>query len=60
MERLMSIAETSGRTTVPVPTLRFYRHKGTGPKSFKLGGRVVYKEGDVEAWIQEQYAAAGE
>jgi predicted DNA-binding transcriptional regulator AlpA len=59
MDRLLSIAETSVRTTVPVPTLRFYRHKGTGPKSFKLGGRVVYKEGDVEAWIESQYADAG-
>lgn len=58
MDRLLSIAETSGRTTVPVPTLRFYRHKNTGPKSFKLGGRVVYKESDVEAWIDEQYDAS--
>ena len=58
MNMLLSIAETSVRTTVPVPTLRFYRHKGTGPKSFKLGGRVVYKESDVEAWIEEQYAAS--
>jgi predicted DNA-binding transcriptional regulator AlpA len=57
MNTLLSIAETSVRTTVPVPTLRFYRHKRTGPKSFKLGGRVVYKESDVEAWIEEQYTA---
>jgi predicted DNA-binding transcriptional regulator AlpA len=57
MDRLLSIAETSVRTTVPVPTLRFYRHKHTGPTSFKLGGRVVYKESDVEAWIDQQYDA---
>jgi DNA-binding transcriptional MerR regulator len=59
MDQLLSIAEASGRTTVPVPTLRFYRHKGIGPKSFKLGGRVVYKESDVELWIEEQYMAVG-
>lgn len=58
MDRLLSIEEVSVRTTVPVPTLRYYRHKGTGPKSFKLGGRVVYKESDVEGWIEDQYAAA--
>jgi predicted DNA-binding transcriptional regulator AlpA len=58
MDRLLTMTETSGRTTVPVPTLRFYRHKGTGPTSFKLGGRVLYKESDVEAWIQAQYAAS--
>jgi predicted DNA-binding transcriptional regulator AlpA len=58
MDRLLSIAETSVRTTVPVPTLRFYRHKSTGPRSFKLGGRVVYKESDVEAWIEQQYTGS--
>jgi predicted DNA-binding transcriptional regulator AlpA len=38
-------------------TLQFWRHQGTGPRSFKLGGRVVYKREDVEAWIEQQYNA---
>jgi hypothetical protein len=39
-------------------TLDFWRHKGIGPKSANLGGRVMYRESDVEAWIAEQFAAA--
>jgi predicted DNA-binding transcriptional regulator AlpA len=58
MDRILSITETSEWTTVPVPTLRYFRSKSTGPKSFKLAGRVRYKESDVEAWIQEQYLAS--
>ena len=40
----------------PLSTLRFWRHTGEGPKSFKLGGRVVYKREDVEQWIEDQYS----
>lgn len=40
-------------------TLRYWRHIGTGPKSFKLGARkVVYKKSDVVAWLEAQYAEA--
>jgi predicted DNA-binding transcriptional regulator AlpA len=50
--------EVAELTRIPIATLRFYRSAGKGPRSFKLGNRVVYKRSDVEAWIQEQYAAA--
>jgi hypothetical protein len=43
----------------PLSTLRYWRHVGQGPKSFKLGGRVVYKLEDVERWLEEQYQEAG-
>ncbi|MCT1985585.1 helix-turn-helix domain-containing protein [Dermacoccus abyssi] len=43
---------------IPVGTLRYWRHQGTGPKSFKLGAkRVAYMREDVEAWLQQQYEA---
>lgn len=58
-QEFMSTGEVSIMTTVPVPTLRWWRHNGTGPKSFKLGARkVVYRRSDVVAWLEEQYAAA--
>lgn len=38
-------------------TLAYYRHAGTGPRSYKLGRRVRYDETDVLAWIAEQKAA---
>lgn len=58
--KIMTLKEVSHRTRVPEATLRYWRSRGTGPKSFKLGGRrVAFLEEDVEAWIQEQYSSAG-
>lgn len=37
---------------IPAATLRWYRHVGRGPKSFKIGRRIAYRREDVEAWIQ--------
>lgn len=56
---LLSTAEVSMRTGIPQETLRYWRHRGTGPKSFKLGPKkVVYAEDDLNAWIDAQRAAS--
>ena len=40
-------------------TLRGWRHKGYGPKSFTLGQRAVrYLEQDVRDWLDEQIKAS--
>jgi predicted DNA-binding transcriptional regulator AlpA len=56
MTKLLRIPEVSELTGIPEATLRFYRHQGTGPKSAKLGRRVVYREVDVQAWVDAQFA----
>lgn len=56
---LLTIAEASALTRTPVATLRYWRHLGTGPASFRLGRRVVYDEADVLAWIDTQREDAG-
>lgn len=33
-------------------TVRYWRHIGKGPASFKLGRKVLYATEDVEAWIR--------
>ncbi len=56
---LLTLAEVAAMTRTSPDTLRWYRHVGAGgPRSFKLGRRVMYREEDVHAWIDEQYAAA--
>lgn len=40
-------------------TCRWWRHVGVGPRSFKVGRRVLYDRNDVEAWIQEARASEG-
>ncbi|WP_061269189.1 helix-turn-helix transcriptional regulator [Cellulosimicrobium funkei] len=57
MEVLLSLAEVSDRYGIPAETLRWYRKVGRGPKSFKLGRRIRYRETDCEAWVQAQYDA---
>lgn len=53
--RLMTMKEVSEETRIPLNTLRFYRHKGEGPKSALIGGKVMYRRDDVEAWINEGF-----
>ena len=36
-------------------TLRYWRHIGVGPVSFKVGRRVAYRRSDVDAWLAIQY-----
>lgn len=53
---ILTTAEAAEMLRTPVGTLRYWRHQGTGPKSFKLGQkRVAYMRDDVEAWLKEQY-----
>jgi len=41
MERLLTFDEVAELIRVPAATLRYWRHQGTGPKSFKMGPRRV-------------------
>ena len=54
--KLLTLPEVAAVTRTPIATLRYFRHLGVGPRSFKLGRRVVYREEDVVAWIQSQLA----
>lgn len=55
MDRLLTIDEVSELTRVPVNTLRYWRHCGTGPSSARIGKRVVYREADIARWIDGQF-----
>jgi predicted DNA-binding transcriptional regulator AlpA len=54
-DRLLIIDEVAELTRLPVATLRFKRHEGSGPRSFRMGRRVFYWLSDVLAWIEQQY-----
>ena len=55
---LLTITEAADLLRAPVATLRYWRHLGTGPRSFRLGRRVLYRTDDLRAWIAEQHAQA--
>ena len=56
---LLTISEAAALLRAPVATLRYWRHLGTGPRSFRLGRRVLYRRDDIEAWIQSQHDQDG-
>ncbi len=37
-------------------TVRYWRHVGKGPRSFRAGRRVLYRESDVRAWADALHA----
>jgi len=51
MDALLTLDQVARLLQVPLGTLRFWRHKGTGPRSIKVGGHVRYRQVDVQAYI---------
>jgi predicted DNA-binding transcriptional regulator AlpA len=58
VEKLLTTTEVSKHLGIPEATLRYWRHRSTGPKCGRLPGtrRVVYRESDVAAWIEAAFA----
>ncbi|MCU1671827.1 MAG: Transcriptional regulator, MerR family [Blastococcus sp.] len=52
---LLTITEAADLLRAPVATLRYWRHLGTGPTSFRLGRRVLYRRDDLRSWIEDQH-----
>jgi excisionase family DNA binding protein len=52
---LLTITEAADLLRAPIATLRYWRHRGTGPRSFRLGRRVLYRRDDLHGWIDAQH-----
>ncbi|OBG76438.1 MULTISPECIES: AlpA family transcriptional regulator [unclassified Mycobacterium] len=51
---LLTVNEVAEMTRLTPATLRWWRSVGHGgPKSIKLGRRVLYRRTDVEKWMQD-------
>lgn len=55
--RPLGTKEVSQQLGIPEQTLRWWRHVGRGPRSFKIGRHVAYMPSDVDSWLADQYAA---
>ena len=55
---LLTIGEAAEVLRAPVATLRYWRHLGTGPHSFRVGRRVVYRRDDLDAWVDAKRGQA--
>ena len=58
--QLLTITEAAARLRTPVATLRYWRHLGTGPDSFRLGRRVVYRRDDLDRWVDARHKCEAE
>ena len=54
----LTTAEVAVALRTPTETVRYWRHVGKGPKSFKVGRRVLYSRGDLAAWMSANGAPA--
>jgi predicted DNA-binding transcriptional regulator AlpA len=57
-QELLTTAEVALITRAPAATVRYWRYLGTGPNSFRLGKRVVYRRQEVARWLAEREQAA--
>lgn len=50
---LLTVHGVAELTGLSEGTFRWWRQVGQGPKSIKLGRRVMYRRADVEKWLAE-------
>jgi excisionase family DNA binding protein len=58
MAKYLTTAEVAELLRAPLESVRYWRHVGKGPASFKVGRRVLYALEDVETFIAEAKAGA--
>lgn len=51
--KLLTLDEAADRLRKTPAQMRWMRHVGTGPRSAKIGGRVMYREQDIPAFIHK-------
>lgn len=56
-DQLLTITEVAAIVRVPPATLRYWRHLGEGPHSFRIGRTVRYWRTEVIAWLESQSAS---
>jgi len=54
--KLLTIDEAAALLRRTPAALRYMRHVGKGPKSALVGGRVMYRADDVDAYIDAAFA----
>ena len=53
-DELLTMKEVANVVRVPVATLRYWRHLGSGPRSFRVGRSVRYWRTEVLHWLEQQ------
>lgn len=54
MSTYMTTSEVADLLRTSPETVRYWRHIGKGPRSFKIGRKVLYDRDEVTGWVQTQ------
>lgn len=60
MESLLTSVEVAKIFKTSPETVRYWRHKGYGPKGIKVGRRVLYDQAEVERWLDQLRSGAAD
>lgn len=52
---ILTIEEAAEILRTPVSTLRYWRHMKRGPRAGRIGGRLMYRQTDLEQWLNDQF-----
>ncbi|MDN4474634.1 helix-turn-helix domain-containing protein [Demequina sp. SYSU T00192] len=55
MSKLLTIPEVAEKCRTSPATVRYWRQTGTGPRSMRVGRRVLFREEDVQAFLDRCY-----
>lgn len=55
-DEILYLPEAAALVRKSVGTLRYYRHLGIGPRSFRHGRNVAYWKTDLILWLAEEAA----
>jgi DNA-binding transcriptional MerR regulator len=58
MSQILGIEQLAEELNTSINTVRYWRTTGYGPKSARIGRRVVYRRANVDAWINAQFEEA--
>ncbi len=59
-QKLLTLDEVAGLLRRSPAQVRWMRHNGTGPRSAKVAGRVMFREEDLNDWVEAQFSADAE
>jgi excisionase family DNA binding protein len=51
---MRSVEEVAEILGVPVRTVYGWRHRGEGPRAFRVGKHLRYRDEDIDAWLEQQ------
>jgi len=57
---LLTLEQAAAQLHRSPDTLRYWRKNGTGPRSFRMGRRVMYAQEDIDAFVAAAREADGQ